>query len=132
MIPQHLFPITFPHMAHTSLLCTLSMLGLFIPDPINTQSPWTSGDQLEVCACVLLFFTGTSALQLLQKKAVSFFFFLFLVLHFKYFGVFEFKDRELFFEATEVIVSGSSHLDNCGGSWEWLASAVSGSLTSDS
>ena len=59
-------------------------------------------------------------------------FFFFLVLHFKYFGVFEFKDRELFFEATEVIVSGSSHLDNCGGSWEWLASAVSGSLTSDS
>lgn len=130
MIPRHLFPITFPHTAHASLLCTLRMLGLFIPDPINTQSPWTSGDQLEVCACVSLFFTGTSALELLRKR--QFLFFKFLVLHFKYFGVFELKDRELLFEAAEILVSGSSHLANFGGSWEWLASAVTGSLISDS
>ena len=31
----------------------------------------------------------------------------------------------------EVLASGSSHLENCGGSWEWLASAVSGFLTVD-
>ena len=123
VIPQHLFPITFPHAAHVSLLCTLRMLGLFIPGPINTQSLWTSGDWLEVCAWVFtLFHMHSSSGAPAERQFLSFFlFFFFLALCFKYFGVFELKDERI--EAMEVLASGSSHLENCGGSWEWLTSA---------
>lgn len=83
VIPQHLFPITFPHTAHVSLLHTLRMLGLFIPDPINTQSLWTSGDWLEVCGWVFTLFHMHSSSGAPAERQ---FLFSFLVLCFKYFG----------------------------------------------
>ena len=83
VIPHHLFPITFPHAAHVSLLHTLRMLGLFIPDPINTQSLWTSGDWLEVCGWVFTLFHMHSSSGAPAERQ---FLFSFLVLCFKYFG----------------------------------------------